>query len=630
MNNAMNATEVTSPAPASEPAAVRTRTWLLLAAVLVLTFLAYSGTLRYEFVYDDGAQIVYNPTVQAWRFASRLFTEHVWSSQPNAPAVYYRPLFMFWCLVNFSLFHWNPVGWHLTTVLAHLAATGAVFLLARRLLRDPLSATLAALVFGLHPVHVESVAWISGVADPLMTVFFIASFLCYVNFCEPANVSPAAAQTPGIRWPWLAASFLLYALATLTKEPGIVLPLVVFAYEFLLGDQAHAPAADRWTNRLKRSLMWSAPYVVIAFLYLAQRLHVLKTFGHSRLQLPAIAIPLTWPSLLWFYAHKLAWPINLSPFYDTPYVTHVDMPHFIVPVLGLMGTAALFALWLRTRSRHSLPAEASQSSADAGVNDIPVALFAMVWIIAPLLPVLDIVSLEPREIAHDRYLYLPVAGFAMLVAMAVRGLRISRAELFGKPAVQVLAAVAIVAALGVATVKQSVFWANDLLLFYRGMRIAPTSESATNNLANALMERGYYDEGVRMHEQILRADPTYWMSHYNLANYYTKVGRLNEAEAHMFRAAQLNPTNPQPFLYLGIINLKNNHLHEAELNVREAIRIWPQGQGAHYVLGVILGQEGRLPEAKEELLRELALDSHQPKVQAELASVEKRIADQHR
>src|SRR5437667_265360 len=83
------------------------------------------------------------------------------------------------------------------------------------------------------------------------------------------------------------------------------------------------------------------------------------------------------------------------------------------------------------------------------------------------------------------------------------------------------------------------------------------------------------------------------------------------------RAAKLSPGNPQLFLYLGMIQMKNNHLHEAELNIREAIRIWPRGAGAHYVLGVALEQEGKLADAAEEFRRELALDSDQPRVQAE-------------
>jgi protein O-mannosyl-transferase len=603
--------------PTESPfASASTRSWLLLAAVLLLTFLAYSGTLRYQFVYDDGAQIVYNPAVQSWRFAPRFFVEHVWSSQPNAPASYYRPLFMLWCLINYTVFSLKPVWWHLSTLAAHLAATGAVYALSRRLLRDPIAAAIAALVFGLHPIHVESVAWVSGVADPLMTAFFVAAFLCYLNFRE---------QRPRRAF-WMAASLALYAFAVLTKEPGIVLPLIVFAYEWMFAQEfprQPTPERESPTQKLRRATFATVPYLLVAFAYLAQRFFVIKGLGSTRFNLPAMALPLTWPSLLWFYAHKLLWPVNLSPFYDTPYVTRPDLPHFVLPLLGLISLGAIFALWLRSLS-------APRDSTSGNPRPHSVALFALVWIVAPILPVLDIVSLEPREIAHDRYLYLPCVGLALLVAMAIRRLRFTSSQLFGQPAVQVIATLALVASLGLATVRQNVYWANDLLLFYRGVRIAPTSESATNNLANALLERGYYDEGIRMHRQILQRDPGYWMSHYNLGNAYTKLGQLDQAEAAMFRAAQINPGNPQLFMYLGMIQMKNRHLPDAEHNIREAIRIWPRGTGAHFVLGLVLTQEGKLAEAAQEFRRELALDSDQPRVQAELAAVEKRLADQNK
>src|SRR5438270_11967647 len=106
---------------------------LLLAFVLLLTALVYLGTLRYQFVYDDGGQIVYNPLVQSWRFAPRFLVEHMWSNQVNVPPNYYRPMFLLWCLINYSIFGLREAGWHASTVLLHLLVTWLVWRLARRL-----------------------------------------------------------------------------------------------------------------------------------------------------------------------------------------------------------------------------------------------------------------------------------------------------------------------------------------------------------------------------------------------------------------------------------------------------------------------------------------------------------------
>src|SRR5215217_4240386 len=142
---------------------------MAIIAVLALTFIAYAGTLGYQFVYDDRSQIVENSFVQSWANAPQFFTEHVWQHvYPNSPGNYYRPIFLIWLLLNYTLFGLNAFSWHLTTVTVHLAATALVYVFARRLSKDELTATIAALVFGLHPVHLESVAWVSGVTDPLL------------------------------------------------------------------------------------------------------------------------------------------------------------------------------------------------------------------------------------------------------------------------------------------------------------------------------------------------------------------------------------------------------------------------------------------------------------------------------
>src|ERR1043165_1153702 len=133
-----------------------------LMIVLALTFLVYADTTRYQFTYDDHGQIIENPALRSWGHAAHCFTEHVWKAQhPEENGVYYRPLFNLYLLVNYQLFHLNPAGWHLLLVIWHTLVTLLVFLLTRRLLKDEATAMIAALLFGVHPAHVESVAWVS-------------------------------------------------------------------------------------------------------------------------------------------------------------------------------------------------------------------------------------------------------------------------------------------------------------------------------------------------------------------------------------------------------------------------------------------------------------------------------------
>ncbi len=156
--------------------------WLPIAMILFLTFLVYSGTLWFQFVYDDRGQILANAQVHYWRFAPGYFFEGVWNfAYPRVLGNYYRPVFLLFLLINYKLFGPYPAGWHLVSVGVQVAVTFLVYRLVGRLVGDRRTALIAALIFGLTPVHIESVAWVSGVTDPLLALFLIPSFLCYLN-----------------------------------------------------------------------------------------------------------------------------------------------------------------------------------------------------------------------------------------------------------------------------------------------------------------------------------------------------------------------------------------------------------------------------------------------------------------
>ena len=212
-------------APVVEAQQSRAGRFLLVLAIS-LTLLAFIGTLRFEFVYDDLSQIVSNPHVQSWQYVRSYFTEQVWGHlYPGQPGDYYRPLFLLWLLLNHSLFGLQPGGWHATALSLHLLTTGLEYLLAYRLTKDRMGAGMASLFFGLHPVHIEAVAWVSAVCEPLMAAPMLGSLLCYLKQRE---LGP-----PRRRTLWQAASLGLFLIAVLCKETALVLPGIIAAYEWM-------------------------------------------------------------------------------------------------------------------------------------------------------------------------------------------------------------------------------------------------------------------------------------------------------------------------------------------------------------------------------------------------------------
>ena len=573
---------------------------LLPLCMLVVTFAAYAVTLRFQFVYDDTEQIINNQHLLSWRYAPTFFVEHVWGHQnPNPVGNYYRPLFLLWLLMNRMLFGLHPAWWHLTTILIHVAVTWMVYRLARRLVGDRMTAIIAALVFGLHPVHIEAVAWVSGVTEPLMALMLIAAFLCYLDQRE----RPQHARR------WFAASLLFYALSMLAKETALVLPLIIFAHEWVCAERdAAAPdgatRAGAFKRRVAPAVKRVAPYLALTILYLVIRAVVLKGLAHSSTHLSLATTVFTWPALLWFYVKLLIWPVGLSVFYDTPYVTDPGLKNFVAPAVALAALAALLWRWSRRA---------------------PVVRAAVAWLVLPILPVMNITVFYDSELAHDRYLYVPSIGFAILVALAVRQLSAIPMPFFSQPARQVFVVLTLVCALNQATVSQAAYWADNFSLYSRGIEIAPNNFLAANNLGSALAKQSRYEEAIKLYLQAIERKPLYWSANCNLGYSYYALGRYAEAEPWLLRAIEIYPRNARQFFCLGMAEMKLERLGNAAAMIGHAIEMQPQEPDYHYGLGLVLKRQGNLSAALEALKAELIIKPDHPGVQEEVAEIEARL-----
>lgn len=577
---------------------------LLVWLALALTSLAYAATLSYQFVYDDNQQIVANRFLTSLRYVPRYFTEHVWGHQnPNAPGNYYRPLFLLWLYINRSLFGIQPLWWHLTTVATHVCVTYLVYLLVQKIVKDRLAAGIAALLFGLHPVHVEAVAWVSGVTEPLLALALIPSFLCYLNSRE---------QT-GERRRWFAASLTLYVFAMLAKETALVLPLIIFGYEFVTAkhEQERTKRAQGTAKRSVRSswihaaILSIGPYLLLSAVYLIIRAIVLKGVAHSLTPLPLKTTLLTLPSVLCFYIKSLVWPVGLSVFYDLPYVTEPTFMNFVLPSAIVIAVAVLLWNW----------AKRSQSAA-----------FGVIWLVVPVLPVLNISVFFEGELAHDRYLYLPSIGFAMLVALAVRQLNFGKAKLFGEPLAQVLTVLTLACLLNQATIRQAAYWSSNFTLYSRGMEIAPNNFLAINNLGTALAKRGRHQEAIELYKEALARKPFYWSANCNLGYSYYQLGQFDDAERYLERAIAIHPDDARQFLCLGMTRMKMGRLDEAASTIRHALELKPEGADYHYALGTVLQRQGDLQGALNEFETELAITPEHRAAREEVAEIRSHLA----
>jgi protein O-mannosyl-transferase len=570
---------------------------LLACAVAAVVHIA---TLGFGFVYDDVPQILKNPAIHAWNFVPQYFTAHVWAAiYPNSTGNYYRPLFLLWLRLNYALFGTEAAEWHLTSVACHVVATWLVFRIAQKLSGDRMTAFVAALVFAVHPAHVENVAWVSGVTDPLMTCFLLGSFLAFLGFRESRRVLHAA------------LSLALFALALLSKETAVVLPVLVFAFALIFRQGSEDPETraqgssdtENQVPRLFAAIRACAPYLVLDVIYAVVRLRALGKWSHATVPIAWSEVLLTWPAVWWFYIRHLILPPPLSEFYSLDYVTQATAKAVLVP-LALVLAAAL-ALYFVIR-------ELAQKD---------VARFAVVLIVVPLLPVLDLRSLTVGDIVHDRYLYLPSAGFALLVALAIGEL--ARRMPAGRTSfLPVAATVALAFGFAGRTVVEQMQWADDIALYTRGLESAPANLTVRDNLANALLAANQPARAIPLYLEVLQRNPAFWRSNYNLGFAYYKTANFRGAEDYLRRAIGIDPSDSDQYIYLALAQLQMNKLAEAADSARSAIVRNPQARGYHFVLGLIYEAAEDRARAAAELRTEIAEHPENAAAAAELQKAE--------
>jgi len=566
---------------------------LLLALALGLSLLSYAQVWRFDFVYDDDSQIVNNSKIHDWRHLRGYFTSHLWANTGSfdRASSYYRPLFLVWLRMNYAWFGLDARYWHALSLALHLLAVGLAYLAALRLLEFAGSqqqsrrttAAVAALLFALHPAHVEPVAWLSAASELLLTIFFLLAFIAYVEN-----------RVRGKRL-WLAASTVCFALALLAKETAIMLVPLLLCCELM----RRTDDEPGLVARLGRALRGSWPWAGTALLYLLARRAALGTLGHAQVPVGTAVVLKSLPELLWFYARHLLWPWPLAEFYDVFYVSSVRAREFVIPAVAMAVVLAALWAWAR-RSR--------------------VALLAGLWMLFPLLPVLDVALLRFNALAADRYLYLPSVGFCVLAAVLL--VRLTELRQFRRAALAMVLGLA--AVMGVVTARQAAPWENALLLYENAVAVAPGNAFAKTSLAAQLMLRSENDRARKLLLESYAIDSYSWATSFNLGYLYFTLGDLPQAERFFQHAIGLDPYNRNQFLQLGLTQKRRGNFADAAATLTKTAEIWPEAPLVHLALGEVLEQQGRYDEARREFDKELR-GQNPAAARVALARLERRL-----
>ena len=574
--------------------------------VAIITFTAFIPVLRAGFVsWDDDKNFTDNPM---FRGLGPGQLHWMWTTFHMG---HYVPLSWMTLGLDYQLWGMNAAGYHLSNLLLHTASAVVVYLLARRLLvagfaagasqrSVNVAAAFAALLFAVHPLRVESVAWVTERRDVLSGLFYFSSVLAYVRSCDEGHSAR-----------WYAAALVLFAAALLSKATAMTLPAVLLLLEVYplrrLGGRAgwFGPAAGRVYARL-------APFAVLAVAAAALSIVALHPPGQLALGQKAAVSAYG----LMFYAWKTFAPTGLSPLYEMP--RHVD-PLEARYVAGYLFTITLAAVAWYARRRWTV---------------VTIATTAFVLI---TLPMLGAVQNGP-QIAADRYTYNAAPAVTVLVTA---GLVLAARAVSGAIASAVGAAV--ILALSALTWTQSAVWHDSKSLWSRVLAVDSASSIGHSAMANVAYKENRVDDGlehsrravelapdfaegynalgvglarqgrtadaIAAYEKALALKPTFDEAETNLGVAIAAQGDPAGAIAHYTRALEINPNSSNAQVDWGNALVRLGRTDEAIEHYTAALRLRPDNADAHHNWGVALARQGRYAEAIEQFQSALKLDS---------------------
>lgn len=546
--------------------------WDLLVCVflIAITLMVYWQARRFDFVnYDDNLYITDNAHTQAG-----LTWENVRWAFTTGHASNWHPLTWLSYMLDVELFGQNPAAHHLINVLFHMANAVLLFLVVRRMTGALWQSAFVAALFAVHPLHVESVAWIAERKDVLSTLFWLLAMAAYLSYVRRPGV---------VRYLAVMAAL---AVGLMVKPMLVTLPAVLLLLDCWPLDRFDLKHSDRsaFARRIAVLVAEKVPLVALATLSSAITMLAQRS-GKAVAAWDVLPFSERAGNALVSYVRYIwmtVWPARLAAFYPHP------GPN--LPVWQVAGAVAvltcLTVLAILTMRRR------------------PYLIVGWLWYLGTLLPVIGIVQVGAQALA-DRYTYVPLIGIFIMVAWGVAalaaGLRAPRAAVAG-------AAVLALAALTVCAGIQTSHWRNSITLFEHALRVTSRNYLAHKNLGVALANAEEYAKAAPHYLKAIEYKPNDADLYYNLGNALDKLGKPKEAIERFRKALEVDPSHVETLYNLGNTLARQGRYAEAEAAYADALRINPDHLGVIVNMGNTLAMQERPVEAAKLYRKAIRLD----------------------
>jgi len=517
------------------------------------TLIAFEPLRHNQFLnYDDNDYITENQHVQ-----SGLNLKSIKWAFTTAHAANWHPVTWLSHIIDCRLFGLNPAGHHFTNLLLHIANTLLLFWVLKDITGAIWQSAFVAAVFALHPLHVESVAWISERKDVLSTMFWLLTMAAYVRYVRRHSV---------IRY---IGTLFLFALGLMAKPMLVTLPFVLLLLDYWpLKRLTYYPLSAIRHTLLEKLPFFALSAVSSVITFLAQR------SGGAVAHIDLLPLSMRFanaPVSYVKYIGKMFWPTKLAVLY--PYFGE-KLSAWLV-VTSVLALLAVTILVIRLASKHRY---------------LPVGWF---WYLGTLVPVIGLVQVGNQPLA-DRYTYIPLTGLFIIIAWVLPELlagRRYRKLLLG------LSATSVLLVLLVCTRLQVGRWRDSITLFEHAVAVTSNNFAAHYNLGFALASQGRTNEAINHYRQAIKIRPDHFEAYSNLGNLLSEQGKLDEAVSNYRRALEFKPDDAVAHYNLGILLAQQGKFSDALDNFNQALKAKPDYAEAYNNLGNTLLALGRLDEA---------------------------------
>ena len=553
--------------------------WWTVPALVLVTWAIYAQVQDYGFVnYDDDVYSSQNRHLADGVTAESL--AWAFSSASCEPTANWFPLTWVSLMVDASAYGEDAGGFHRTNVLLHTINVVLLYFVIRQLTGDGLKSAFVAALFAVHPLNVETVAWVSERKGLLSTCFGFVSLLGYVYYARRRRTG------------WLLFSLLAYVLSLASKQMLVTLPILLLLLdgwplrraasgtsqsdgEPLVSGRSSETQPEAGVAGWRPLIVEKIPYAVIAAVFCLIAFEAQRR-GEAIESLERL--PVSWRLgnavvAYGLYVRRIFWPTGLA--------AHYPHPGSSLSLLSVIVSGCLLGLatWIAFRQRRRRP----------------YLLVGWSWFLASLLPVIGLVQIGGQQMA-DRYAYVPTIGVFLAVSWLVPSLLPARTW---KPVVLLFGSGIVLVCLSLTSWVQAGHWQNGLTLFQRALAVTENNAVAHINQGTALLDRGRRSEAIEQYQAAIAADPDSFLAHNNLGMARLGGGEYVEAEANFRKALQIRPKSALAQVNLGIVHCLNDERKQGVKLFQDVLREYPDHLRAHVCLAWVLPKLGEVEEARK-------------------------------